>query len=420
MKNSSQNSTIRAQFPALAGEQSQPVCYLDNAATACTPRVVRDAICDFYDRAHGSVHRAIYASAEFTTTIHEATRVKVQHFLHAAHSEEIIFTSGATDSLNAVAHMWGYHNLEPGDGIVITQAEHHAHYVLWREVARRTGAILHVLPISTKNYCVDLSSLPELLSKNIKVIAVTVESNVLGPIWGAQRELLTELISAARRVDACVILDAAQVVAHESVDVQALDCDFLAFSAHKMGGPTGLGVLYARKALHEYMKPYRFGGGMVAAVSESYAEWQPAPQKFEAGTPPIAQVVGFGALLDFYREKVDFTSLAQHEALLCDQLITELARIPGVRIVGNTELLRSHGHLVTWYVEGIHAHDLAASLSEHGICVRAGDHCAQPITTLWNETATLRASVFMYNTAADIQHLVTTLKTVVEQWRGVL
>ena len=420
MKHSYKNQDIRAQFPALAGEQSQPVCYFDNAATACMPRVVRDAICDFYDRAHGSVHRAIYASAEYTTTVHESTRIKVQHFINAKSSKEIIFTSGATDSLNAVAHMWGYQNLEPGDGIVITQAEHHAHYVLWHEVAKRTGAKVHVLPIDPKTYCVDLSSLPELMSKSIKVVAVSVESNVLGPIWGAQRELLIELIAAARLMGACIVLDAAQVVAHQQVDVQELDCDFLAFSAHKMGGPTGLGILYASEELHDGMTPYRFGGGMVVAIASDYAEWQAAPQKFEAGTPPIAQVVGFGALLDFYRQQVDLEVVSQKEATLCDQLITELFRIPGVHIVGNTTLLRSHGHLVTWHVDGIHAHDLAASLSEQGVCLRAGDHCAQPVASLWCDKATLRASMFMYNTADDVHHLVGALKQVVEQWRGVL
>lgn len=420
MNTQSVSNTLRAQFPALAADSSRPVYYFDNAATAYMPASVRQAICDFYDRAHGNVHRAVYSTAEHTTSMHERVRIKVQHFLSAASHKEIIFTGGATDSLNAVAHMWAYHHLNPGDGIVITQAEHHAHYVLWHEVAKRTGAVVHVLPINPRTYTVDLSDLAQIMSQPVKLVAVSAYSNVLGPIWGAGDELLTQLIGVARKVKACIVIDAAQTVAHQKVDVQKLDCDFLAFSAHKMGGPTGLGVLYAREALHDAMMPYRFGGGMVAAIAQDCVTWQEAPQRFEAGTPPIAQVVGLGALLDFYRQQVDLSQVAAYEAFLCDQLIAGLEKIAGVQVVGNKQLLAQRGHVVTFYVDSIHAHDLAGSLSEHGVCVRAGDHCAQPLAALWNDRATVRASLFMYNTLDDVMHLIESTKKVVAQWREVL
>lgn len=420
MKISTLNNRLRAQFPALAADSSRPVCYFDNAATAFMPQQVRDAICSFYDRVHGNVHRAIYTTAEDTTSLYEQVRGKVQRFLNARSSDEIIFTSGATDSLNAIAHIWAQHNMQPGDTVIITQAEHHAHYVLWHEMAKRFKWNVHVLPINQRTATVDLEGLGAVLAKSAKLIAVSTCSNVLGPIWGANNEILHQLIAGARSVGACVALDAAQTVAHEAVDVQALNCDFLAFSAHKMGGPTGLGVLYARKELHKDMHPYRFGGGMVAAVAQEYTTWQEAPQRFEAGTPPLAQVVGMGALLDFYSQQVDFAELKNHESFLTAQLIAGLRTIDGVHVVGNESLLADSGHVVTWYVDGIHAHDLASSLSDEGCAVRAGDHCAQPLAALWDDKATVRASMFMYNTLDEVVALIEAVRTCVSRWRELL
>lgn len=420
MKISTLNTRLRAQFSALAADSSRPVCYFDNAATAFMPQQVREAICSFYDRAHGNVHRAIYTSAEDTTSLYEQVRTQVQSFINANSSQEIIFTSGATDSLNAIAHTWAQHNMVAGDTVVITQAEHHAHYVLWQEMAKRFNFKVHVLPINPVTYTVDLEGLNEVLVGSVKLIAVSTSSNVLGPIWGDNNEVLHQLIAGARSVGACVALDAAQTVAHEPVDVQALDCDFLAFSVHKMGGPTGLGVLYARKQMHKDMHPYRFGGGMVAAVAQGCATWQEAPQQFEAGTPPLAQVVGLGALLDFYRQQVDFDALKKHETFLVSQLIAGLRTIEGVHIVGNQALLNEVGHVVTWYVDDIHAHDLAASLSDRGCAVRAGDHCAQPLAELWDNKATVRASMFMYNSLDEVVLLIEAVRASVARWREVL
>lgn len=408
-------------FPALAAETAEDrAYYFDNAATACTLAPAVEAIKNFYERAHGSVHRGVYLGAEQTTSEYEKVRAQTAAFINAQSSDEIIFTSGTTDSVNTVAYVWAQYALVPGDGIIITQAEHHAHYVLWHEIARRYGAQVYVLPIDPVTFCVDISGLDHLLTKPIKLVAVTTCSNVLGPIWGSQSVLLHALIEKSRQAGAAILIDAAQTIAHASLDVQALDCDFLGFSVHKMGGPTGLGVLYARKSRHKEMRPYRFGGGMVAAVADDYMVWQAAPHCFEAGTPPIAQVIGFGAVLDFYTHHIDFTLLRRHEASLCAQLIAGLSQIEGVRIVGNTDLLSQEGHVVTWYVEGIHAHDLATTLGQYRCCLRAGDHCAHPISALWKRQATIRASFFMYNSAAEVQYLVAAITDSVARWRAIL
>ncbi len=408
-------------FPALTfHEVGDRAYYFDNAATACTLAPAIQAMKAFYEHAHGSVHRGVYVNAEQTTTRYEYVRGQVAEFINAQAATEIIFTAGTTDSLNTVAYTWAQYILEPGDGIIITQAEHHAHYVLWHEIARRYNAQVYVLPIDPVTFCVDISGLDHLLTRSIKVVAVATCSNVLGPIWGKQNHLLHTLIKKARHVGAGIVIDAAQTVAHASLDVQALDCDFLAFSVHKMGGPTGLGVLYARQSRHSQMKPYRFGGGMVAAIADDFMTWQAAPHCFEAGTPPIAQVIGLGAVLDFYRQEVDFELLRQHESALCAQLIIGLQSIPGVHIVGNTELLAEQGHVVTWYVDDIHAHDLATSLSHYGCCLRAGDHCAHPVSAVWNKQATIRASFFMYNTPSEVSFLIDAISSCISRWRAIL
>jgi len=422
MKNKNNFLTdLSTQFPALQDVTSDKQrYYFDSAATACTLAPVIQAMNAFYEQALGSVHRGVYESAERTTSHYETVRTQVAGFINAHSSDEIIFTAGATDGLNTVAYTWAEHMLEPGDGIIITQAEHHAHYVLWHQMAKHFKAQVYVLPIDPKTYCVDMSALDSLLTKSIKIIAVTTSSNVLGPIWGKDDHLLHTLITKGRAVGAGIVLDAAQTVAHARIDVQKIDCDFLAFSAHKMGGPTGLGVLYARKSRHAEMKPYRFGGGMVAAIAEGMMTWQAAPHCFEAGTPPIAQVVGLGALLSFYERELDLALVKNLEAQLCAQFIAGVADIEGVHVVGNKELLSSQGHVVTWYVDGIHAHDIAASLSAYGCCVRAGDHCAQPLAALWDKKATVRVSFFMYNSPAQVSYLIDAVRATVAQWRALL
>jgi cysteine desulfurase/selenocysteine lyase len=409
-------------FPALvqtSSEEQRRYCF-DSAATACTLEPAIAAMKHFYERAHGSVHRGVYATAEHTTQGYEHVRAQTAQFIGAQSSQEIIFTSGATDSLNTVAYVWARHVLEPGDGIIITQAEHHAHYVLWHQIAQECKAQVYVLPIDPRTFCVDVSGLDHLLTRSIKVIAVTMSSNVLGPIWGKDSVLLDLLIQKGRAAGAGIVLDAAQSVAHTQLNVATLDCDFLAFSVHKMGGPTGLGVLYAHRRMHSLMKPYRFGGGMVAAVASDLMTWQAPPHCFEAGTPPIAQVVGLGAVLDFYQKHVDFAALTEYEAALCAQFIAGLRTIPGVTIVGNSDLLSRQGHVVSWYVEGVHAHDIASTLSGYGCALRAGDHCAHPVSEVWNKRATVRASFFMYTTPSDVEYLIDSVRKSITAWRAVL
>ncbi|MDQ5941047.1 MAG: cysteine desulfurase / selenocysteine lyase, partial [Candidatus Dependentiae bacterium] len=278
----------------------------------------------------------------------------------------------------------------------------------------------YVLPIDSETYCVDISALDHLLTKSIKVFAATTSSNVLGPVWGVGDVLLHRAIAKVRALGVGVVLDVAQTIAHQPINVEKLDCDFLAFSVHKMGGPTGLGILYAHKRMHDQMKPYRFGGGMVAAVTSEFMTWQAAPHCYEAGTPPIAQVVGLGALLKFYKEQVDFPELKETEAAFCSQLICGLKNIPGLHIVGNADLLSREGHVVSFYLDDIHAHDLASSLGQYGCAVRAGDHCAQPLSALWDKKATVRVSFFMYNSSAQVQYLICAIERCVAQWRKLL
>lgn len=382
------------------------------------PAAVRQTLYDFYGSISGNVHRGLYAGAEQVTTRYEGVRQQAASFIGAAQAREIIFTAGATDGINAIAHLWADRVLRPGDSIVVTQAEHHSQLVVWQEVAKRTGANLRMLPIDQTTWTVDLAQSRHLIDETVKLLAVTLDSNVLGPIWGVGDELLAELIEMVKPYGTCVALDAAQRVAHAPIDVRALDVDFLAFSAHKMGGPTGLGVLYAHERRHGQMQPYRFGGGMVHTVGFEQSTWLQPPHCFEAGTPPIAQVVAFGALLDFYAANVDWRQLRQHEAGLTVQLRNALEKIQGVHVLGNRAGQAAQGHLVSFYVEDMHAHDLAAALSAHGCAVRAGDHCAQPLSALWGKRATVRASFFMYTSSEDIEYFVQSLRIVLAEWRG--
>jgi len=409
---------IRVHFPALSGTGIP--YYFDSAATACMPAVVRDALHEFYGTVHGNIHRSIHTVAEETTRQYESVREHVAHFIGAAASNEIVFTRGTTDGLNMVAAGWAQRHLVAGDEIVCTIAEHHAHAVLWQQVAQQTGARLKRLPIDAETYTVDITSLEQTITEKTKLVALVYDSNVLGPIWGGRYERLRCVIDQARAVGAVVVLDAAQAVAHIPLYVRDLDCDFLAFSAHKLGGPTGLGVLYIHQRRHEEMNPVQFGGGMIRRITPTMLEWQEMPHRLEAGTPPIAQVIGLGALLDFYETYVDWNILALHEAALCRQLYDALDDIPGVTVVGNRELMLSHGHMVSFFIKEIHAHDFAQYLGTQQCLVRAGDHCAQPLSAVWNGQATLRVSFFMYNSPFDVEYLITRIKKGVANWKDLL
>lgn len=391
---------IRKDFPILSKKvDGHQLVYLDNAATSQKPQSVIDAITNFYTEHNSNIHRAIYTLGEETTTLYEQARAKVAQFINADPSE-IIFTKGTTESINLVASTWAQQHIAKGDEILISQMEHHSNMIPWQQCAQKKGAVLKYIPV-TPDGKLDYTALPSLLSKKTKLVAVTHVSNVLGT-----RNDIAQIIKAAHSVGAKVLIDAAQSVLHEPIDVKKLTCDFLAFSGHKMLGPTGIGVLYIKKDLHDQMPPYQFGGGMVYEADSFTASWQKAPQKFEAGTPPIAQAVGLAAAIEYMQKNISFDALQKHEAALCSQLIEGLSSLKKVRILGPIEQLKKSGHLVSFTIDGMHPHDSAAALSKKGICVRAGNHCAQPLAKLLQISGSVRASFYVYNTPEEVEQLI--------------
>lgn len=401
-----QNFTIFQRVPR-SGQKE--LIYLDNAATAHKPDQVINTLTQFYSTSYATVHRALYELGEIATTNYEQARDKVAQFINAQHSNEVIFTKGTTEGINLIAAAWAVNTLKPGDEIVLTQAEHHSNLLPWQWVAQKTGARLVFIPINTTTYLVE--NLKNYLNANTKLVAVTLSSNVLGPIWNKQSGELEAFIVHAKSFGAHVLVDAAQAVAHQSVDVQALGADFLVFSGHKMFGPTGIGVLYISKKLHNAVQPYQLGGSMVYEASFTSAQWAKSPQKFEAGTPPIADAIGLGAAIDYINQNIDFAALEQYEASLCSMLIDGLEQIDGVTIVGNVEKLRKEGHLVSIALDRIHPHDVATHLGSRGIAVRAGHFCAQPLVTHLGFESLLRISIAAYNNVRDIEIFLQELRT---------
>ena len=400
---------IKSDFPIF--RQSKQLVYLDNSATTQKPQSVIDAVSKFYSEQNSNVHRGLYDYGEIATALYETARQKIASFINAKHVEEIVFTSGTTEGINFVANGWGLSHLRSGDEILITQAEHHANLLPWQYVAAKTGAVLKFIEINPKTYQFDD---PErFLTSRTKLIAVTHHSNVLGPVWGNNCEYLKKLISAAQKQGVKVLIDVAQIPVHQKVDVQALNADFVAFSGHKMFGPTGVGVLFIKKDLHEAVNPFMFGGGMVNAVSWDSAKWAPAPHKFEAGTPPISSAIGLSAAVDYIQTKFDFNELKIHQAGLCKALIEQLSDIREVSVVGNIQLIEFEGHLVSFAVDGIHAHDIAGFVGSNGIAVRAGHHCAQPLVKHFGFESLVRVSFAAYNTVYDVEAFVNELKSAI-------
>ncbi len=395
---------LRQDFPILNKKiDGKPLIYLDNAATSQKPQSVIDAITNFYTEHNSNIHRAIYALGEETTTLYEHARLKVAQFINAE-IDEIIFTKGTTEGINLVASTWATQHIKKGDEILISQMEHHSNMIPWQQCAQKTGAILKYIPVTTDGK-LNNQALPSLLSTKTKLVAVTHVSNVLGT-----RNDIKQIIDAAHAVGTRVLIDAAQSAPHEQIDVKQLNCDFLAFSAHKILGPTGFGILYIKKELHDQMPPYQFGGGMVYEADFFNASWQKSPQKFEAGTPPIAQAVAFSAAIEYIQKNISFEHLQKHEAALCSQLIEGLLPLKKVRILGPIEDLKKSGHLVSFVIDDIHAHDVAAQLSKKGICVRAGNHCAQPLAKLLHIPGSVRASFYVYNTTQEVEQLIQAIK----------
>lgn len=387
----------RADFPILTQKvNNHPLIYFDNAATTQKPQMVIDALTKFYTTQNANIHRSLYPLGEQATTLYEEARAKVAAFINAQ-PEEIIFTMGTTQGINFIASTWAQEHILKGDRIILTQLEHHSNMVPWQQVVQKKQAHLDYIPLLPDG-TLDLEALPSLLTKKTKLMAAVHVSNALG----THNDIKT-LIGAAHSVGARVLIDAAQSAGHQKIDVKKLNCDFLVFSGHKMLGPTGIGVLYIKKELHEQIPPYQFGGGMIFDADYYTARWQKAPHKFEAGTPPIAQAIGLAAAIDYLEKHVNFEELRAHEAQLCTQLIEGLRKFKKVRILGPQEQLQEKGHLVSFTVDGIHAHDVAAYLSNYGICVRAGNHCAQPLAHKLGILASVRASFYLYNTQKEVE-----------------
>jgi len=394
---------IRQDFPIFSQKsgQNKSLIYFDTSATAQKPAVVIDALTRFYTSINSNVHRGLYELGEHATTQYESVREKVARFINAQHTEEIIFTKGTTEGINFIAASWAQEYLKPGDEIVLTQAEHHANLLPWQRVAQKTGAKLVFIPIDKETYT--LKNPEEYITAKTKLLAVTYSSNVIGDIWDHSKQQLENLIARAHTMGARVLIDAAQAVMHRRIDIQQLNSDFLVFSGHKLMGPTGVGVLYIKKALHDDVQPYHLGGSMVFSVSFEQATWAKSPQKFEAGTPPIAEVIGLGAAIDYINKNINFDVLHKHEARLCSVLIDGLEKFKNIRIMGNKHWLRQHGHLVSFAIQDIHPHDIASYLGTKNIAVRAGHHCAQPLVHVLEVDSLLRVSFGVYNTLAEIE-----------------
>jgi cysteine desulfurase / selenocysteine lyase len=391
---------LRSHFPILShGMQGHQLCYLDNASTSQKPFQVIDSLVDFYSKNNANIHRGIYDLAEHATMLYEQARDKVAAFIGADH-DEIIFTKGTTEGINFIADSWAIRQLKAGDEIVTTELEHHANFLPWQRITERVGAQLRVIPV-TQDGLLDMNQLDSLINHKTKLVALSHVSNALGTHVD-----VVSIIKKAHAIGALVLVDAAQSAPHQRIDVHAMNADFLVFSGHKMLGPTGIGVLYIKKELHARVDPYQLGGGMVFSVNVKQATWAKSPQKFEAGTPPIAQAVGLGSAIDYLMAHIDFEKLRIHEATLCTRLIDGLSLHKQVRILGPQEQLKKQGHMVSFTIDGYHAHDVAALLSEDGICVRAGHHCAQPLALKMEIDASVRASFYLYNTHEEVDRLL--------------
>ena len=388
---------------------------MDSAATYQKPQPVIDAVTNYYGSSYATVHRAFYYLSEQSTLKYEQTRDKVSNFINAYSPDEIIFTQGATEGVNFIADAWARNYLKPGDEILLSQVEHHANLLPWQRVAQQAGALLKFIPLNTATFTLEYSE--NLITPKTKLVAVTYASNVLGNVW--QDNDLIKLIDQAHAVGARVFIDAAQAVAHQKIDIKKLKPDFLVFSGHKMLAPTGVGVLYIKKELHNDVQPYQLGGSMVHSVSFEKATWAQAPRKFEAGTPPIGDVLGLHAALDYLHENVDFAVLAQHETALTLQLFEGLEKIEDIFIAASLEQVKKHSHLLCFTLKNIHPHDIATYLGAQGIAVRAGHHCAQPLVNLLGVDSLLRVSFGMYNTSDDVVTFLKALRNAISFFKSI-
>jgi cysteine desulfurase/selenocysteine lyase len=390
---------IRADFPILSRTaHGKTLVYLDNAATSQKPKAVIDAMSSVYETHNANIHRGVYEFSETTTALFEGARQKVATFINAPQTREVIFCRNATEGLNLIMHTWGRDHIGAGDVIVTTVLEHHSNFVPWQQLAQQVGATLVVVDIDDEGR-LRRDQFTAAMGKRPKLVAITHTSNGLGTITPAK-----ELTAEAHAAGALVVIDGAQSVPHAKVDVRDLDCDFLAFSGHKMLAPPGSGVVWGRAAILEKMRPFLYGGDMISRVSVDLTTWNELPWKFEAGTSSYVDAIGLGAAVD-YLEAVGMEKIHEHERALVAYALPKLIAIPGVTVFG-PKTLEDRVGVISFDVAGIHPHDVAQIFDSEGICVRAGHHCNQPLMTRLGTPATTRASFYLYNTFAEIDALV--------------
>jgi cysteine desulfurase / selenocysteine lyase len=390
-------------FPILQQTiQGKRLVYLDSASSSQKPQSVIDCIQNYYCHDNANVYRGVHALSERATRAYEHARVAVQHFIHAAHCDEIIFTHGTTDAINLVANSFGELSIKKGDEIIISEMEHHANIVPWQVLCQRTGAVLRVIPV-LEDGTLDMSAFSRLLNSKTRLVAVMHVSNVLGTINPVQ-----SLIEIAHKNDIPVLIDGAQAVAHLPVDVQDLDCDFYVFSSQKLYGPTGLGVLYGKRKWLKQMPPYQTGGGMISQVTFEKTEYAQAPNKFEAGTPHIAGAIGLHTAIE-YIEKIGFKKILNHEKDLTEYMLESLKKMAGLRLIGTAPARLG---VFSFVMDCAHPHDIATVLDQEGVAVRAGHHCTMPLMKRFAVPATVRASLAIYNRMEDIDCLMVALNKV--------
>jgi len=394
---------IRKDFPVLNQEvNGHPLVYLDNGATSQRPQVVIDEVKRFYEQDNSNVHRSVHTLGERATVLYEATREKVAELIGAPSPRGVIFTKSATESLNLVAYAWGRHHLSEGDEVLVTEMEHHSNLISWQLACRDTGATLKAVPVND-GATLDLKEFERLLSSRTKVLAVTHVSNVLGTI-----NPVADMAAKAHEVGAVVVCDGAQAVPHGPVDVSALGCDFYAGTGHKMCAPTGVGFLWGRESILEDMEPFLGGGEMILDVWIDRATYNEIPYKFEAGTPPIASVIGLGTAID-YLNGIGMKAIHDHEVELTAYALDKLGQIDGITVFGPKDAADKAG-LVSFSFGDIHAHDVGTICDSFGVAVRAGHHCAKPLMRKLDVPATTRASFYIYNTTEDVDRLVVALE----------
>lgn len=404
-KNEVKIAELRNLFPILKTKvNDHSLIFLDSASTAQMPQPVIDAIVAYYATYKSNVGRGIYAFAEQATLRVQEAREKVATFI-GAKKEEIIFTSGATSSINIVAHVWAQNHIQEGDEIIVSQIEHHSNFVPWQQLAQAKNAVLKIVPVNERGV-IDVELFKTYLSSKTKLVAIIHQSNILGTTND-----VAAIVQASHAVGAKILIDAAQSIVHQKIDVQAMECDFLVFSGHKLFGPTGVGVLFIKQNLFDQCSLYGLGGGMVYSVSSEHTEFRKMPHCLEAGTQPIAQIIGLGAAIDFVNENIDYNLIQKHETALACQLITSLIEISGVKLISPIPQAHEHNNIVTFVSDKYHAHDIAAFLDSFGIAVRAGHHCVQPYHSNLGINSSVRVSFAAYNTANEVTFLIECLKS---------